>query len=690
MADDIDAEVDRLDKQFEQFKNGGMKNPPTSILGANKRPVGKEQGSLGVPQSVPYSDTSGVGAALGGIAGFLATKGRGAIAQEGTSAGGAVIGDLAETAIQQAIDPTREITSGRVAKSALKEGGASLAGGGLVRGLAKGYDFAVDKGRSILSSAFVKTMTAEGKAITNFIKGEAKRLGIKYDRPVLTAAEMTESPVVDTIDNAAKASLGGAGVYRRYQLERGKVFTEIGEDLANSFGGRQADPGVIADTFVEVAKGNQKILEAPAKVLRNSVEAAAVQNNWQAPVGAVRVGAKYILDLIQKTGNIAAKEQGKPVASGLEKATKPTSIVPEELLVVGPKGEKFHKAVINDEEVVGGLALIQQEIANLPNTKAVSDLINIRSALFEYTKKISKTFELQGSKLDRNLKNQIAQLDNAIDDGLSQAGVPPVFKKMWDDQNTIFRESRELYKDPVSVSLIKGAEKQPAGVVNAVFKMRDQNGLRLIQRTKELILPKDLHKRVAEQGLPAGTIEKRTAAWKGFQAEAMTTLFHNSMDQELGTWSGKKLIEQMNTFERPILEEMFGKQVTSRLYKFAESIRHIQTKNPVSTGGMAIQLTQMGAIFALAKGKLPIEAAVVVLAPKKAANIMTTHAGLEMLEKGMKMLPSDPRWTALSAKLLAMSEVKYLEETEYKPPPQRTASNGSLSQELLNGPAYLQ
>jgi len=117
---------------------------------------------------------------------------------------------------------------------------------------------------------------------------------------------------------------------------------------------------------------------------------------------------------------------------------------------------------------------------------------------------------------------------------------------------------------------------------------------------------------------------------------------------------------------------------------------HIQKKNPISTGGMAIQLTQMGAVIAVAKGKLPIEAGIVILAPRKAATIMTTNAGLEMLEKGMKMTPSDPRWTALAGKLLAMGEMKYLEETEYKPSPQRTASNRSLSQELLNGPAYLQ
>lgn len=690
MADDIDAEVDRLDKQFEQFKNGGMKNPPSGTLGVNKRPVGKEQGSMSVPQSVPYSDTTGIGAAIGGIAGFLMTKGRSAIAQEGVSAGMSAGGDIAESLLMKGLDPDREITSGRVAKSALKQGGASLAAGFGIRGVGKLYDLAVDKGRQVLSSSYVKTMTAEGKAITNFIDGEAKRLGIKYDIPVLTAAERTESAVVDTIDNAAKASLGGAGIYRRYQLERKKVFDAIGEDLANSFGGRQADPGVIADVFVEVAKGNQKIIEAPAKVLRNTVEAAANQANWQAPVGAVRTNAKHILDLIKRTGNIAAKEQGKPVAKGLEDATRPKNIVPEELLVVGPRGEKFHKATINDEEVVGGLQLIQEEIANLPNTKAVSDLINIRSALFEYTKKISKTFELQGSKLDRNLKMQINHIDNAIEDGLSQAGVPPQFKKMWNDQNDIFRESRGLYKDPVSTALIKGAEKQPAGVVNAVFKTRDSNGLRLIQRTKELILPKDLHKRVLEQGLPAGTIEKRVAAWKNFQAEAMTTLFHNSMDQDLGTWSGKKLIEQMNTFERPILDEMFGRQVTDRLYKFAESIRHIQTKNPISTGGMAVQLTQMGAVIAVAKGQLPIEAGIVILAPKKAASIMTTNQGLQMLENGMRMRPSDPRWPALMGKLLAMSETKYLEETEYKPPPQRTASNRPLSQELLNGPAYLQ
>lgn len=686
-----DEEVDKLDQQFEQFKNGGMKNPPHGTLDSGKRQVAPTQGTLETPQSVPYSDTSGVGATIGSIAGFLATKGRGAMAQEGTSAGGAIVGDLAETAIRQAIDPTREVTAGRMIKSALKEGGASLAGGGLVRGGFKLYDLAVDKGRQILSSAFVKTMTAEGKAITNFIDGEAKRLGIKYDKPMLTAAELTESPVVDTIDNAAKASLGGAGIYRRYQLERQKVYTEIGEDIANSFGGRQADPGVIADVFVEVAKENPKILEAPAKVLRNTVEAAAGQANWQAPVGVIRENAKDILGIIKRTGNIAAKEQGKPVASGLEKATKPESIVPEELLVVGSKGEKLHKAVIDDEEVVGSLALIQQEIANLPNTKAVTDLINIRQALFEYTKKISRTFELQGSTLDRNLKTQIKHLNNAIEDGLSQSGVPPVFKKMWRDQNDIFRETRALYKDPVSISLIKGAEKNPAGVVNAVFKMRDQNGLRLIKRTKELILPKELHRQVAEQGLPARVIDKRTAAWKGFQAEAMTTLFHNAIDQDLGTWSGKKLIEQINTFERPVLDEMFGRQVTSRLIKFAEYMKHIQSKNPVSTGGMAVQLTQMGAILAVARGKLPIEAGIVVLAPRKAANIMTTNEGLDMLERGTKMTPSDPRWTSLMGKLLAMSEVKYLEEKEYTSPSPRTvSSNISLARSLIDGPAYIQ
>jgi hypothetical protein len=568
--------------------------------------------------------------------------------------------------------------------SAGDKGTASFAGGAVGRTLTKGAEVIFNRIKKPLDKVKA-SITAEGTAVLNFLENEVQRLKLTFDAPLLTPAERTRSALVDTIDNVAKNSFSGADTYFEYTNKRGEILDTIATSIKNSFGGEKADPKVIGDVFDLWARDSKVFFEAGAKHLRNNVEDYVANIN---PIfgrtGVVREKAKQTLKIIENTGGLASKAQGGPVAKGLEKATRPKGKITDTGLL-DAQGNPIHKLKLEDNphEVLGGLHVLMTQLANATPTKPVAELIQTRSALFAYQKQIGKTFELQGSPLAKNINDSIGHLNNSIEDALKQTGVPPVIREMWKDQNAIFSESGEIFKDKIAKEIFTMARDSPAGFAKGLVKARDAGvgGLAMVRKAKEMLLPTNIDLSTTIN------LSSRQKTWRNIQSEVLHGVFKNSRDRNVGNISGDAMLDNLDKWDRPILNELFGKEHTDRLYRFAETMSLVQRKNPVSTGGLAIQFTQFGAILAILRGKLGIEAGVVVIAPGKMAKLMTTKRGIEIMEQGAKMSKLDPRWPALAGRLLTTMTTVALEDKQFMDKPQRTTSKTGFSvDDLLGGP----
>ena len=667
--EEIDAiyQKTRDDAQFQQFEPSSQSVSP---LGAQKR-TNATRSSVGLdPAMVEDSGTSGMGAILGegimSLAEMRSGKGitrgvKGILGSESKTTSGAIIGDALENLGMQAYDPARQVTFNHALLSAGEKGAASFGGGMVGRGVVGTVGGVWNKGKTIINS-FRSKITPEGTAVVNFVNNEVARLGLKYDGTVLTLAERTRSATLDVIDNTAKNSFAGAEIYSVYGQERTGIFKAIGESIRDSFGGKQADPAVIGDVFAIYGKDSKGFLKQGAVILRNTVEHYVTNiKRLFGQTGASRVKAKETMQIIANTGDLAAKAQGKGVAKGVIKATD-LKVKVADTGLVDAQGKPIHRAVFDDEaqtELFGGLNIIMEQIANMPPTKPVSELIQMRSALLTYQKQISKTFELADSPLAKNINDHIGHMNNSIEDALRQPGVPPQLIEMWKDSNEIFSGGKKLYNDAVAKAMFSLAEDSPAGFVKGLVKLRDEGigGLRMLQRAKEMLLPKGID----VDKVPIN-LTSRFQTWKKIQSEAMTNIFDNTWDRKIGQFTGSSFLDNLDKYDKPMLNELFGKETTERLYAFGETMLHVQTKNPISTGSMAIQFMQIGAAMALVGGDLKVEAAGLLIIPAVLAQLMTNKKGVELLTKGVAMSKFDPAWPALASRITTTLAVSQLED----------------------------
>ena len=634
------------------------------------RRVSPAQGMGVETQTTPSSGTTGVGAILGGTVGALGASRLNPLATEAVAAGGAAMGDLAEVAIQQAIDPSREVNVGSAMKSAGKEAALSLVGGGLVRGAAKTLDATKQFAANRLARK-AANVTPEAQMAIDIIDSKAKAAGI----PALTPAEMTENSWIDFADNIAKNSVMGSELYRKFLVTRQGVFKDVAEEFKSMFGQTSRDPASIGKMLLAVTSDNKKMAQIPAKMLRNEVEDRVAALGLKADVTSVRTYSKQVLKDVEATGGLAAKRQGKAQMTGVVKA------IPEPPTVAS-----------------SGYGEISEQLQNLPATMPVSDLIKLRTSLLDAQQGIKVDKKLRNAPVARHIAEQVKLVNDAIEEGLKQPGSSPDLLMAWKTQNKWFSQTSDQFSDELATQIIKSAEKNPAGIADAIMKSKKQDGFRLVKKAKEILVPDNIKTMDVSNPLvpkQVGSLVLSQTPWKKVQSSMMQNIIEEAWDPSRKTYLGGKMLEKITSIGDGTLSEAFGPQTAKELTKFAEALNLVQAKNPVAVGGMAIQFMQAGAALSLFR-KVTGEAITVLLGPKQIAKIMTTRDGVKMLREGIQLEKSNPKATALVGRLLAMAGEKAQTGEAAMPPPAREPMRENQAAMLsplmasLMGPAMTQ
>jgi hypothetical protein len=141
-----------------------------------------------------------------------------------------------------------------------------------------------------------------------------------------------------------------------------------------------------------------------------------------------------------------------------------------------------------------------------------------------------------------------------------------------------------------TVKLLKAALKQQerldAHMAKNFVKDLNKDGVEFTQAVRH-IFKKDSPRRIAEAKKFYG---ETSATWMKARRQAMSDVLLNIVgktdDPFTAVFNGTKLLESLDGYGKETLNEMFGKDLTSQLYKFARSARFITRKPAQDAGGL--------------------------------------------------------------------------------------------------------
>lgn len=581
--DEMEKVLDRVDMNFQGL-------PPTQrkIVIGKLSSIQGAVNEMGERQDIrnrivpPPDERYPVGAAVGGIAGAVAGGGTPA------SVGLGVVGAAGGEAVQQLYEhatgsPNAPSTTGQVVKQIGTE--AALSGFADIGGRL------VFAGGARLLEPYARTITQEGQVALDFLKP-------KMPTQQLMPAQATEARSLDILQNIAEKSLVGGNAIKEFKLKQTEVLKVMADEFVDSFG-KRVTADQVGDAIVASTKSNLKLAKAPAEALYNTINEAV----------------KPTVTKVMKYERLA----NGPVVQ----------MVPREVEVLsgGAKidmtpAKEFVRPMVEQSKNLRGIEStsagddLVKAVQSLPGTLTYADAQALRSRL------IAKVDEM--SVVNKNApaigktKRLIQILDEQIDQGLEK--FDPAIRDTWRAANTIYKEGNETYNNQIIRRLVKLAADQfgdkPEGVVRTLFRPGNETA---IARIKEAV--------------DADT-------WKQFQSFAVRDMMVRGSND--GVLNGVKLENAMlghGGIGEQSLATVFDAAQLKTLRDFATTLKVVQAKQGEGIGGMAVQLTQAGAIMNLVSNiveGVEKETATIILGPAVIAKLMTNPTTAKWLIQGIQ------------------------------------------------------
>lgn len=603
---------------------------------------------------------SGVGAALGGVAtglvevlsparkvkaaklAALPAKGNrfekifDALKMETAIGAGSSAGDLAETAIKATASGNWPLASEALA-SAGEEFLFSVGIGTPLRGATGLFNKIVFRPALTQSPEVNRAYDVFGEAM--------KAKGY----PPLRLSTATESAFLDTLDNVARAGIGGAGVVRKME----DAFTEVSNMMLTQYGDMLAPDKPIRElglTMYEMFINKQEYMKLPLIVAKNTVV-----NNIE------RTGVRFDSSVIKKTilDNARELESIGGFGEGIQGITKTQTLLD---MVDNPTASNLVKL----KEITGAL---KRSLEKDPVEKGSPALGLIEKIGMLADKELQRVLSAYDRVNGTTFSTDLTKADKA-------------FAKYYD---TFFNDSVKKVKKGIS----QHTGGNPEALAEFLVKTERDGSYQFVKGMKDAVL--------AGRG--------GDALWKDVQRASLDLIREQVTDHKTGKLSGIKMDQLLSDSKftkgrigKDSVDELFGPELGNDLREFAKALKFVQSKNPIDVGSVATSITQgggaIGAGAKLGEGQVMGASkllAMVVGVPWLFARVMTSPFAVKAFTKGLKMNPTNPAWPGLHGKILAWITTAQMQERRDNPPPQRVVSSQpSLSQELMGGPAMTQ
>lgn len=618
---------------------------PDAIVAETPQTIGGLAGGLAVGAANPELWPVTAGVALG--AGFGES-----MKQVGQHLSGSL--DAPRTSIESAQ---------RIGKAALTEGGFNLLGGYVVKGFEK------------ILKPFSKTMkegVAEGM---DYFKDKIK--------PVLLPAEATESRVLDVLHNVAESSLVGGNQIAKYKTARTKFFDDFADSIVDQFGSRTS-PDDLGNLFVAAIEDKRKVHKEAADILYNNVSDVVnsstrkvqrkvedeMGGRWvtdelpgiEVPTSAIKDFASKIRVNTRELGNIEAKNAGDDLLAAVVD-------LPENLSFDAAKELRSRLISRVDE-----FSVLNRKAPAIGKAKKMINLIDqeIERALSKISIADTVTAAVRFPGSDKIYTGVIhaEAYQKAVDDGLAKdggiAGINAI--SGWVDKNGKWLTSTEGMNRPRvgSQSALdawrtanqfyrEGQDKFNNTFLRRMVKLADDTGTGAENIAPAIFQPGQVSKvRKVKRALGEGSED-----WNKMQGFFAQHLMSKSTDVN-GNIIGKRLLNNLsgkpNSFGEPLLREVLSEPQIREIKLFATVLQEAQRKQSEGAGRMLIQLTQAGAVGALATGNFTLPAATVILGPPILSKIMLNPTTSRLLTEGVSIPASSKTAAGVMSRLVAAAE----------------------------------
>ena len=656
---------------------------------------------------------------LGGVALGLATGGTSIPVIAGAVAVGAGGGEaLRQVGQHVAGDPDAPRTSLEAAKgiggAALEEGLGELAGGYVIRGVAK------------VLAPFAKKITPEARRVMDAF---GKKL-----RPFLTPAEATESQALDIMENIGDKSLIGGGKFAEFRLRRGKVLDDVADDLIDQFGER-VTPDQFGEIFVAAVNNKRATVKPVEDMLYNNVrQMVGGTEEALVPTASLKRFAEPLTGVAEELGGIEASMAGDDLLSAvmdlpdtlsfdaaldlrsrLAAKVREMSIINKSAPAVGktkkiislidgeiegmlkgidpmPKeGRRFYRgtgggrvpqyyqgpedsffaATTREEALQYGPNI--EEIVARPNSKILEEGSDEFKSVLDEAIKDQREWakqELVDTGDDMSIEELIGEPDmmdpvwvGSVIDTAKSRGYDMV---LFDEEvGSIILNESAFIRDAANR---KGDALTAWRIANSFYKQNQakfNNKLvrRMLKRAEDTGMgPQTIGKQFFKpNNLPAIKQLKTIISPSEFQTSQgffMQHLFERAVDTE-GNIMGKKLLNliqgKTTSFGLPMMKEIFSKQQLNALTTFGEALKLTQGRQAAGLGSMFVQLSQAGAAVSIITGKglRDKASAVILIVPALMSRAMLNPKVAKLLKQGLALPRGSERAGGIMARLTA-------------------------------------
>jgi hypothetical protein len=258
----------------------------------------------------------------------------------------------------------------------------------------------------------------------------------------------------------------------------------------------------------------------------------------------------------------------------------------------------------------------------------------------------NRALKLQGSDLDTPDKmiefgKLMGYSDNDIKFYLGKNKInTPTALDAWRTANHFYREGQEQFNNTFLRRMVKLADDTGTGAENiapAIFQPGQVSKVRKVKRA----------------------LGEGSEDWNKMQGFFAQHLMSKSTDVN-GNIIGKRLLNNLsgkpNSFGEPLLREVLSEPQIREIKLFATVLQEAQRKQSEGAGRMLIQLTQAGAVGALATGNFTLPAATVILGPPVLSKLMLNPTTARLLTEGISLPASSKTAAGVMSRLVAAAE----------------------------------
>ena len=455
----------------------------------------------------------------------------------------------------------------------------------------------------------------------------------------LSAAQMTDNSIIQTIEGLSEAAWGGRRLreLRAMNDEAIKRYTgEYVSSIADQATRDLTDEG-LGRLFINTVEGGRSAHSVTAEAMYSGLD------------DLFRTQTRRIPRYTEKATGLV-DEAGKPITR------VETKLVTQRVKPVGTgKIKRVTKQIMDIQEEIGGATLGDYGGTVIKKIDSMGDSITFRAAQELRSGLLANIRTLEGQVGEANTKRVFGLMSDAIDESIEIAAKKsknPELIESWRQANNFWKKGKTLMNNEFISKLMN---KNPEAIGDTVFSIGNVTQIKEARRALRAAAK-------YTKGTPDEVSFSKT--WKRMQKGYLQNLIGKVSDPQTGELSIRKLRSHFvkGTPQNRTLNNAFTKEQRNSLEFFVKAAETAQ-KRPEGAGTFMVTVGQAGLVLAAVGAvggevfgmeEIPTkELATFTLSPMVMARLLTNPKTARLIARGINMKTGGQQAGAVLAKIMA-------------------------------------